>query len=432
MRRWLVILGVLLALSAIGAAGYLGYRGLEPATDAEAPAPVAVPVTKGSVQQTVTAPGQLVGTQEMLLGMTVNGRLTEINVRPGSVVQAGDVLARIDPRPFEQTLTAARLAWEQAQAKHEQQLAAAELTAENSAARVDSARGRVPLLTAAEVRLQEATDAEARARTEYDKALDRPWEPDDVRTAYRLTWEAAQANRQIAQSEVEMLRNQQWAASQEVVALRTELAQANLNRDYLQTNGVDPTLALAVEQAEKELAATILAAPFDGVVLDVRARVGETTDPHSPFILLADPQQVEVRTTVIEEDLPLIAIGQATELYFDAQPEIAVPGSVARIVPQRVLGEERPLYHVYVTLNDTPPPAVFPGMTADASIMIQQRDEVLRLPRALATAGSDGTAVVEVWQNGRATTREVQTGLRGDVFTEIKDGLQADDMVVAE
>jgi hypothetical protein len=148
--------------------------------------------------------------------------------------------------------------------------------------------------------------------------------------------------------------------------------------------------------------------------------------------LLTDPAQGEVRTTVIEEDLSLVEIDQPAEVYFDARPDVVVKGEVARIVPQRVEGEARPLYHVYLELSDPLPDGVYPGMTADASLLIDSAREVLRLPRALVPVRSDGSATVEVWQNGRSVPHEVTTGLRGDVFIAVLDGLDEGDEVVGE
>lgn len=66
------------------------------------------------------------------------------------------------------------------------------------------------------------------------------------------------------------------------------MARARLALEQLAA-GVDPALARAVEIAERELAAAALAAPFDGVVLEVRARRGEAVGPERGLILLADP-----------------------------------------------------------------------------------------------------------------------------------------------
>jgi hypothetical protein len=89
------------------------------------------------------------------------------------------------------------------------------------------------------------------------------------------------------------------------------------------------------------------------------------------------------------------------------------------------------LYHVYVALEELPE-GLLPGMTVDASIVIAQRIDVLRLPRALVRAGSGETAQVEVWADGHTQKRTVQVGLRGDVYVEILDGLREGEQVVGQ
>ena len=171
-------------------------------------------------------------------------------------------------------------------------------------------------------------------------------------------------------------------------------------------------------------------APFDGVVVEAAAILGAYLPPHAPLLRLSDPRAVEIQSTVIEEDLPLVRVGQDAELYFDAYLDV-VPGVVARIVPQRVPGEARPLYHVILTAQEIPD-AVLPGMTADAALIIDRVEDALRLPKALLRfMGSDG-AEVQVWHEGAAETRMVQVGLRGDVYVEIVGGLQEGEEVVGQ
>ena len=432
MKRWLFIFVAILLLGVVGGAGYLGYQSSQTAVSPTPPAPITITTTQGDVQRTVTAPGQLVATQQMMLGLDVNGRLIELNVRPGTAVSAGDVIAKIDPTPYQNALEIAQIQLNQAKIAQAQQLAEAELAAENSEALVGSTQAQFPLLTAAEVNLQLAREAEARAENEYNKVLDRSWEPAEVVEAYRLEWQHLQASRQIAEAEYNTVLNQRWAVGQQVEARQTELDRANLNVDFLRDGGVDPLLETAVSQAETNLAATILRAPFDGVVLDVFVTPGEAVGAGTNLILLADPSLGEVRTTVIEEDLTDVQLGQPAELFFDARPDIVVQGVVTRIVPQRVVGEARPLYHVFLTLEDHLPDGVFPGMTVDASIIVAEELDTVRLPRTLVRPRSDGTAVVQLWQNGRRVEQEITVGLRGDVFMVIQSGLQPGDEVVGE
>lgn len=432
MKRWFIFIAVLAGTAVIATAAYLGYQQTTPPPNPLPPAPVTVAVTEGSVQHTVTAPGQLVGIREQVLGVDVGGRLMELTVRPGSIVQAGDVIARLDATSFEQALTIAQLQLAQAKTAYEQQLAEASLSVANNEALVGSTQAQLPILTAAEINLQQATDAESRAQYEYQKALDRHWEPPEVKEAYRLEAQFASDARTVAQAEYDAVLRQQWAVSQQITAQQTNVERAELAADYLQQSGVDPMLRLTVEQAQKALDATTLTAPFDGVVLDVLVRPGESLFAGQAVVLLSDPTAAEVRTTVIEEDLSLVTAGQPVEIYFDARPDVIVTGKVDRIVPQRVAGEARPLYHVYLSLETELPDGVLPGMTADASIVIDEATNVLRLPRALVRARGDGTAVLDLWQNNQTISRDIQVGLRGDVYIEIVDGVAVGDAVIAE
>ena len=77
------------------------------------------------------------------------------------------------------------------------------------------------------------------------------------------------------------------------------------------------------------------------------------------------------------------------------------------------------------------PDNLAPGMTVDGSILISKQLNVLRLPRALVHARSDGSAQIQVW-NGRETeTRTIKAGLRGDQYVEIVSGLSAGEQVVS-
>jgi HlyD family secretion protein len=187
---------------------------------------------------------------------------------------------------------------------------------------------------------------------------------------------------------------------------------------------------LSLARAQADLEAATLVAPFNGTVLEVHAGPGEMVSAATGLIRLADGSRLEVEATVIEEDLPLVRSGQKVELFFDAQPEAQVVGGVARIVPQRLPGD-RPLYPVYITIVDLPE-GLLAGMTADASIVVDLRHDVLRLPRVLVRARSDGTATVQVWTGSEVEERTVHVGLRGDVYIEILDGIEEGQEVMAQ
>ena len=200
--------------------------------------------------------------------------------------------------------------------------------------------------------------------------------------------------------------------------------------DLRQAEAAVQQASLALSRAQADLEAATLVAPFGGVVLEIHAHPGQAVAAGTGLISLADSSALEAEVTVIEEDLPLVQVGQEVELFFDAQPDAIVEGTVARLVPKRLPGD-RPLYPVYVALDELPE-GLFPGMTVDVSIIIGGRSDVLRLPRALVRARSDGTAQVRVWTHDQIEVRTVRVGLRGDVYVEILDGLHEGEQVVGQ
>ncbi len=172
-------------------------------------------------------------------------------------------------------------------------------------------------------------------------------------------------------------------------------------------------------------------APFGGVITEVMARQGESLAPGQGLAVLVDPSALEVRATVIEEDLPLVKVGQLAELYFDALPDAAAIGKVTRIVPSRVPREDRPLYYVFLSIEQ-PAPGLVSGMTTDAAITVAEVKDVLRLPRGILRGGSGGTAKAKIWIEGEIQERTVKFGLRGNAYVEILEGLSEGEQVVGD
>jgi RND family efflux transporter MFP subunit len=184
---------------------------------------------------------------------------------------------------------------------------------------------------------------------------------------------------------------------------------------------------LALAAARHTLSQTTIVAPFDGVVAAVQQEAGDTVDANTAIVTLIDPQALEVEASVAERDLALVQVGQ---LLFDAQPELVATGHVERMVPARLSGSQA-LYPVYLTFDELPA-GLAADMSVDISITISGKANVLRLPRSLVRAKPDNTAQVNVWVEDHIEPRSITTGLRGDVYIEIIDGLNEGDLVVSQ
>jgi HlyD family secretion protein len=451
VKRWLLAFLVLVVVALVGGAGYLGFYSTQAESDEPPPPPETISVARSDVEQTVSAPGLLVTTREIDLALEVGGRLAQVLVRPGDAVKKGDVLARLEAEPLERAVAQAdvnvRLAQlDLADAREEAsdvELASARAAVRDAQVALQVAQGNYDSL------LNSSTDSEVRARkiefdwyvghyqrkkAEYEEGHLSQSDHDHAMNAMisaegRLNEaiEEARIEELEAKNRVDRARSALYGASEELKLLESGPLTSTLMRAEL---AVDQAL-LALEQARADLEAAVLRAPFDGVVAAVYGVAGDQVSAGASLITLLDPAAVEAQVTVIEEDLPLVEIGQGVEVFFDARPDATVQGQVARIVPQREPGSDRPLYPVYVALDQLPE-KLAPGMTVDCSIVIARRADALCLPRALVRARSDGTAKVEVWANGQVEERTIQVGLRGDVYVEILDGLREGEQVLAQ
>lgn len=437
MKRLLITFAVIVVVALIGGAAYLGLQSGRQENQPAAPEPPTVTATRGDVVQSVAAPGQAECTQQVLLAMRTSGQLASIDMRPGDMVHAGDSLATLDLAPLQQALAEAQAALERAEPEHARQLATARLDLAVAQANLAKAQTNAPdggtpeAVTIPQHRLEQAKNTLWGVQAQRDSTCGRAHDAacDAAQAAVQANGEAVRIAEVQVQQEIAKAQADQAARQQDLAVLQAQVDRTQIAVDRLK-EGLDPTLVRNVEAAQAALDGARLEAPFDGTVLDVMAKVGEMVGPSRGVALLADTGAVEVLSTVIEEDLPLVLVGQPVELYFDALPDLELGGHVARIVPQRTVGD-RALYPIYIAL-DEPAPGLLPGMTADTSIIVAQRQGVLRLPRALVRVQQGGTAQVKVWANGQEEKRTIRVGLRGDTHVEILEGLSEGEQVVSE
>lgn len=115
--------------------------------------------------------------------------------------------------------------------------------------------------------------------------------------------------------------------------LRAELAV--LEAGVLAAEAATSARMADVSVIEKGLDRYIVVAPFDGLVLDVPAEVGEVVAPGVPLAELADPASLLVEVEVPEAKLANVRLGAPCEVVLDALPHRTLEGVVA-LAPLRV------------------------------------------------------------------------------------------------
>jgi multidrug efflux pump subunit AcrA (membrane-fusion protein) len=386
-----IVLFSLVCILVISTAGYFGFA--TTSTPTPTPTPETIAVTTCDVEQTVTAPGNLINVNQAEVNMPTEGRLSTVNIRVGDAVKAGEILAELDP--------------------------------------VTTTQAQLDLLEA-----QEELEKLQRRRT----ALDYPRATDDfIKDLRRQVKAAKQTVKNLdgaaKNAEDPILRSQLLAglttAKENLKSLESKLNWYTSNPTEGEIVAVDSELALAqatYDAAKAVLESLEIKAPFDGIVFDVSAQAGQTYPAETVLFAIGDPKALEVIANVTEEDYPLISPGQRVEVFFDARPDVTVQGKVERIIPLRIEGD-RPLYNIYISLNEVPD-GLADGMTSDTAITIEKHEGVLCLPRAIVRASGGDTTTVRIWNGVESVTKEITLGLRGDTYIEVTSGLTEGEQVV--
>lgn len=467
-RSWVINGALLLAAAVIV---YFGVTSLFHQASAKGAVRTATAVT-GTVQQTVTASGNVAPTVSQSVNFGTGGTVTSINVTVGEHVASGQLLATLDPGPAQAALTAAQDNLTAA----EDNLSLAQSGGETPPQQQEDAAA----LAAAGTNVSDAQTSlsEARAQLASDQAACNSSTTTTVAGTGRPASGAAGTPAsspcsQVGSDEQSVTSAQNGVAQAEQALQQEQLAIAAkryVNPGVLASDEAALTLARqAVTTDQKTLLGTSLLAPFDATVTSISGSLGQTVSgggssgsigssgsgsgaggsgtassassgnstsssgassasSASGFITLADLSSLQVTAGFPEADAVKIRTGQPAVVSLSALASTSVGGTVTAISPVPTVVSNVVTYDVTVSLAH-PPPTVHDGMSTTVAVVVASAAGTLELPSsAVTTTGSVST--VQLLRNGRQTTQVVTVGLVGDSTTQILSGLSPGDQVV--
>ncbi|MDQ2069781.1 efflux RND transporter periplasmic adaptor subunit [Natronospira bacteriovora] len=170
-------------------------------------------------------------------------------------------------------------------------------------------------------------------------------------------------------------------------------------------------------------------APRDAVVAARHVEVGEAVSGQDALFELVDLSELVMNLGVSELDVVHLQIGQSVPVRLDAMPGKTLDGEIRRIFPTAETGSR--LVTVEVALPaDAARRGVRPGFLGRVRMAIDERPDVLAVPAS--AVGEDGDQrYVYVVRDDRLQRREVRTGVSRGNWTEVEEGLQEGDIVLA-
>ena len=189
----------------------------------------------------------------------------------------------------------------------------------------------------------------------------------------------------------------------------------------------------SVNTAKANLGYTQITAPMAGEVVSIIALEGQTLNANqsAPIILrIANLDTVTVWAQVSEADIDRVKLGQ--DVYFAVLGQNKHwNGKVRQILPTPELINNVVFYDVLFDI-DNPKRELYIQMTAQVYIVLSQAKDVLLIPTAAIGNASEGSemqiGVMKV--DGTVEMRTIKIGIKGEISTEVKEGLKENELVV--
>ena len=392
------------------------------------------PIERGDINVTVSATGNPNPVVTVQVGSQVSGNILALFADFNTTVTKGQLIARIDPAPFQTKVNQAQATLDAARAA----VANSQAVVEQASANIQAATSALAAARANVVKAEAMVDD---ARTKVDRRVvmvsQNATSKEDLETA-QTTYKSAVADhdavvaqRQAADDGVTVAQAQLTVARSLVVANQAQV------KEY----------AAALQSAQIDLNHTNITAPVDGVVVSRNVDVGQTVaaslSAPTLFLIAQDLTKMQVDTNVSEADVGRVRVNQPATFTVDAYPGRTFDGLVTSIRQAPINVQNVITYDAVIGVSNADL-KLFPGMTANVKILVTQRPNVLKVPNAALryhpaatssgaspSSGSRTGEVLEkaVWiLDGDGTARRVTvgTGETDGTFTEVTSGTLRD------
>jgi HlyD family secretion protein len=388
---------------------------------------------KGTIESTVSATGACNAVVTVQVGSQVSGNIKALYADFNTHVKAGQLVALIDPEILQAKVMQAEASWRYSQSALEN----ARAGAHKAEADVYSARAaeanQIAAIAKAKVIVSDAYAKLVRRQEMFAAKITSKEDLDTARAAY----DQSVAEQQAAEAQHDVAEHNIQAAEASLRAANTQVAMFQDDVDLSKSS---------LNQARIDLGHTRITAPVDGTVIARRMDVGQTMaasfQAPTIFEIAQDLTKMQVDTNVAESDVGRLQVDQKATFMVDAYPGVVFKGRVSQIRKAPINVQNVITYDAVIEVAN-PDLKLFPGMTANVTILTQRIENVLRLPNAAlrlrppeasierpASVGQalvDNSGVVYVsspgsGQNSKVRAVPVKLGITDGNSTEMTEG----------
>jgi HlyD family secretion protein len=313
-------------------------------------------VEHGDISQVVQATGTINPVNTVPVGSVVSGNVVSLSVDYNSQVKKGDILAQIDPVPFQVSLAQAQASYQNAVAN----VANLEAQIGTSSANVATMKANVAKAHATTI---DMGTQQKRTKLLADQGVFSGQQNDDAQAAYDES--VAAENATIAQEK----------------QAESQLASTVAQRDQAKAQVL--IQKAAVDSAKLQLSYCTIKAPIDGTVINRTVNVGQpvaaSLQAPNLFSIGQDLKHMLVYSNTDEADVGRIKVGKQATFRVDSFPRETFNGTVSQVRMNATTIQNVVTYNTMVAFDNLDL-KLFPGMTAYISIPVAEAKNVVKIP----------------------------------------------------
>lgn len=393
------------------------------------------PLEKRNIEMIISASGTLNATNTVEVGTQVSGVIDEIYVDFNDEVKKDQLMAKLDVRSLEASLSQANASVLQAEVQVMQKKRIYENTRKYNSGEI-----------------ADLSVVEAEASLNQIKAQMEQAERNYLR--YKELYEegvVAKVDYETSMTDYEQLKASYESKKATLNRTRANVGNVDLQKSLEDLKTAEANLAsmkASLEKAKINLEFAHIRAPIDGIVLSRDVEVGQTvaasfTTPVL-FTIANDLTKMEIEASIDEADIGYIKNGQAVNFTVDSYTDLTFNGTVEEIRLQPEVVSNVVTYTAIVTAKNEGL-KLMPGMTANLEVITAKREQALAVPDAalnfspaaeyiepwreylmnkgvaVQTGNNEGfgTGILWVIENDQPVPKKIIKGLSDGGFTEI-------------
>jgi HlyD family secretion protein len=364
-RKW--VTGSVLVIAVAAAVGGFTFYNSNKKVDY-----ITAKIEKGDIDAVISSTGACNAVITVQVGAQVSGNILELHADWNSKVKAGELVAVIDPAPFQAKVDQANAALDSARAsvvnatasvkKAEADIANAQANVVNQQANILKAKSAV-------------SDAKVKLARRVQMQKDGILAQEDLDTA-QATYDQAVASLDVANAQLKAAQDSldSSKAQKDVILTQVDTAKSQVAQQVAN-----------LQQAQLDLTHTRIISPVDGTVIARNMDVGQTVaasfSAPTIFNIAKDLTKMQVDANIDESDIGRVKLEQPVTFTVDAFPGQIFMGAVTQIRESATNISNVITYDVVIKFDNSDL-KLFPGMTANVRILTDRQTDVLKLPNA--------------------------------------------------